>query len=93
MDHFKKISKVNLGVLLGYTLLINLIFGTSSGRYDDLGGMLMMCMVLSLHALILFVFSIICFFNRKHKFGVNYLLMLGAVSLIGFSFCVGRTYL
>lgn len=93
MDHFKKISKIHLGLLSGYTLLISLVFGIISSRYDDLGGMLMMSMVLSLHALVLFVFSMVCFFTKKHKLGVNYLLMIGAVSLIGFSFCVGSTYL
>ncbi len=93
MDHFKKIAKVHLGGLVGYTILINVIFGITSSRYDDLSGMLMMCGAVILHALVLFFYSCYYFVKKKNSMGLNYLLMIGAVSLIGFSFCVGGTYL
>lgn len=92
MDHFKRISRVNLGILVVYSTLPNIYFGMAFPRGDG-SWMILWGLVVCVHVILLFFCSCFYFSKNERRFGLNYLLMIGLVFLVGFSFCVGGTYL
>lgn len=90
MNIIKKVAGVNLIMLVGYTLLINLV---SHGQDKGLAVAMFMAFAVGLHVLVCFLAMIYNFVNKNKPLGRAWLLTGGIVLVVGFSACLGTASL
>lgn len=84
MKSVSKVTGVNLGIMLVYSLLIRFM---NSGNEKALGILIMSAFVIAIHVLILLIISIAHYAGKQKEEGRAFLLSTGLVLLIGFSSC------
>jgi hypothetical protein len=85
MEDIKRIGGINLAILVGYMLLINI---TSTGPERGLGVAIFAAMAIIAHVAITGLIAIV-FFIQKKRSAPSYLLSAVLVLVIGFSACLG----
>lgn len=86
MNSLQKIVGINLILLVGYTLLINL---ASQGHERGLAVMILMAFAVGIHAAVCLLAMIYGFVNKNKPLGRAWLLSGGIVLVVGFSACLG----
>ena len=86
MKRLSIVTLANLSALVIYaTLIYNNHENTGS---DDLGGLLLLAGLITVHVGICTVTSIICFLTRHKDYGKGFLLSAMLVLVVGFSSCL-----
>jgi hypothetical protein len=92
MKPLSKTLTINLLALLGYSIIIFLLFGLK-GDYGQYGpGMeigLLMLYLIAAQAVLNLILAIVYYITKKPKWGGAFLISVPIVLLIGFSFCYG----
>jgi hypothetical protein len=94
MEQFKKIIGINLAILLIYTVIIQFIAHSQA----DQGHNPLVLLILTMYALIAHVgvnllISIFYFFKGNNDKGKAFILSTIITLLVGFSACLGSTFL
>jgi hypothetical protein len=92
MNLLKKIAGINLAVLFAYSILIRAL--TSGNKQDAAMGILVLsAFAIAVHFLICLVVTGFAFGYNNKALGRAWLWSSGIVLLVGFSTCLGNTYL
>lgn len=86
-DYTKKAIVVNLLILIGYTLYVNL--SAENGGDRALGILIILAFLIGIHVFINFIISIAAFMRKDKATGKTFLLNAGIILLVGFSSCWG----
>ena len=91
MKHLGKILRINLLILLAYSLLIlALTYATSSGDpYAAMGFAFFMMGTIGLHVLVNLIIAIVKFVQKDKERGQSHLISMLVVGVVGFSSCLG----
>lgn len=96
MKDLGKILRINLLILLAYSLTILAInySATSSGDpYAGIGFAIFMMGAIGLHTLINLILGIVKFVQKDKELGQSYLVSMLVVGVVGFSSCLGGSAL
>jgi len=96
MKNFGKIIRINLLIMLAYSLIALAITWSAvkSGEpYAGLTYALLMMYVIILHSLVVLIIMIIKFVKGEKELGMSYLLSLFVIGIVGFSSCMGGSAL
>ena len=94
MEQSKKIIGINLAILLGYTIIIQLIAQINgNNQYQSLFVLIVTMYAMIAHIGIHFLIAIFYFFKDDGDTGKVFLLSSLIVLLVGFSTCWGSSFL
>lgn len=92
MKDLGKINRINLLVLLAYSLLLLLISWSGKsgpGSYENLEFPIFMMVLIILQVVVNLILMIVKFVQGDKETGLSYLVSLFIVAIVGFSSCFG----
>ena len=92
MKPLKKISGINLVVLLIYSILIR-VFSSGGENGAAMGIMILSAFAIGVHVIICLLVTAIEYSGKNKELGKAWLLSTGIVLLVGFSTCLGNAFL
>lgn len=93
MKEVKKITSVNLIILLIYSIIIRLLLSTGHNDGKLVGVLALSAVLIILHVFINLVVMIVYYAKKNNSMGKAWLLSAGILLLVGFSACLGNAML